>query len=393
MNDGQSTVLVVDDDLKNHKIIQGILEDDYVLVSAFSGQECLDAVDSSQPHLVLLDIMMPDIDGYEVCKRLKSESATRDMPIIFISAKGSLEERLEGYEAGADDYFTKPFDHDELAFKIHRLLTTRQSLEAMEERAKEATDVAMKAMTNTSELGVIINFLQLSFTTRNHQELANALIEAMAAYNLSCSVQIRDGQETLNASATGWVSPLEAQVLTQSQSKGRIFDFKHYTVVNFDHVSMLIRNMPLDDAHQYGTIKDNVCILLEGAEARVNATVTEQEVDKQSHYLRQIIQHALAATERNNEAYHELRLKQATIVEQLMDRVEELIPRMGLQESHETELLGIVQACVDETNRLFNQGLRLDEQFTGLLKELNEVSSRHGFSSEGFSRLIKKLQH
>ena len=391
MGEMERTILVVDDDPKNHKIVAGILEDDYLLASAFSGEECLTAVADCKPQLILLDIMMADLDGYEVCRRLKGNPETRDIPVVFVSAKGSLEERLEGYEVGAEDYFVKPFDHEELAVKVRRLLSHRESLESLRQRAAQASDVAMKAMTNTSELGTIIGFLQASFSLRSYQELADRLLETMSGYQLNCSVQIDDGHEVLNASSEGWVSPLESQVLSQARSKGRIFDYKANTVVNFDHIALLIRDMPLDDPHQYGTIKDNVCILLEGAEARIKAMVAEAQVEKQSGNLQQVITHALAATERTNETYRQLRLKQAAIVEDLTEGIEELIPRMGLTEAHETELLGVTQACVNQTHALFNEGLREDERFSALLRELQSVSQRHGVASAGFARLLDKL--
>ncbi|NIR93339.1 MAG: response regulator transcription factor, partial [Gammaproteobacteria bacterium] len=81
-----------------------------------------------QPDIILLDIMLPGIDGYEVCKNIKADGEFHNTPIVMLSAKTSLDDRLKGYEVGADDYFTKPFDHDELVAKLDKLISYKHSL-------------------------------------------------------------------------------------------------------------------------------------------------------------------------------------------------------------------------------------------------------------------------
>ncbi len=115
-------ILAVDDDLANLNIITEILSDDYDVKTAETGEEALAVVENIVPDLILLDIMMPGIDGYEVCKRLRSKEALVNTKILFLSAKEMLEERLLGYEVGGDDYITKPFDEEELLAKIRVFL-------------------------------------------------------------------------------------------------------------------------------------------------------------------------------------------------------------------------------------------------------------------------------
>ncbi|MEA1650307.1 response regulator [Nitrospirillum sp. BR 11164] len=101
-------VLVVDDEAVNLHVLRDILSANYALVYAKSGQQALDAARRHRPDLILLDIMMPDMDGYEVCRRLKAEPELRHIPIIFVSAMGTVEDEAKGFEAGATDYLTKP---------------------------------------------------------------------------------------------------------------------------------------------------------------------------------------------------------------------------------------------------------------------------------------------
>lgn len=111
-------ILIVDDNSTNIEILEEYLEVDYELAIATSGEEALQKAPAFQPALILLDIMMPGIDGYEVCRRIRAHPQLRQAKIIMVSAKAMLTERLEGYAAGADDYITKPFDEEELLAKV-----------------------------------------------------------------------------------------------------------------------------------------------------------------------------------------------------------------------------------------------------------------------------------
>lgn len=113
-------ILIVDDEPLNVKLIEEILEyeQDFQCRSALNGMEALALLDSYYPDIIILDIMMPGISGYEVCRRIKKDHKHRFAKILMVSGKAMVEERLEGYQAGADDYITKPFVDDELLAKL-----------------------------------------------------------------------------------------------------------------------------------------------------------------------------------------------------------------------------------------------------------------------------------
>lgn len=104
-------ILIVDDTPANLKTLAAILKQDYQLIIAKSGEEALELLaNQDTPHLILLDIMMPGLDGYEVCRRLKSEKSTKNIPLIFLTGKSEAEDRKKGLAMGAAAYITKPFD-------------------------------------------------------------------------------------------------------------------------------------------------------------------------------------------------------------------------------------------------------------------------------------------
>lgn len=115
-------ILVVDDSPMNLEIIEDMLEDQYELCNASSGEEALSKISDFCPHLVLLDVMMPGINGYEVCRTLRNNPAFSQLKIIMLSAKASKEDIQQGLNAGADAYVTKPFEISILIEKISSLL-------------------------------------------------------------------------------------------------------------------------------------------------------------------------------------------------------------------------------------------------------------------------------
>jgi DNA-binding response OmpR family regulator len=130
MDEPPAKILVVDDELKNVKLLEALLMPrGYQVVKAYNGEEALAQVQQEQPDLILLDVMMPLLDGFEVCKRLKENDETRLIPVVIMTALGQVEDRIKGIEAGADDFLTKPVHRDELMARIRTSLRLKQTFE------------------------------------------------------------------------------------------------------------------------------------------------------------------------------------------------------------------------------------------------------------------------
>ncbi len=114
----KNKILAVDDNLINLAVIRELLESQYDLMTVSTGLDALKIAEEFRPDLVILDIMLPDIDGYEVCKQIRKSSLLRYTKIIMVSAKAMASDRLKGYQVGTDDYLTKPFDEEELLAKV-----------------------------------------------------------------------------------------------------------------------------------------------------------------------------------------------------------------------------------------------------------------------------------
>jgi signal transduction histidine kinase len=133
------TVLVVDDNRLNIDLLVDVLKDDYKLLVALNGVTALDIVRNVLPDIILLDIMMPEMDGYEVCRRLKSDERTGQIPVIFITAKSQSEDEAKGLALGAVDYITKPVNPAIVQARIRTHLALYNQNRELEEKVRKRT--------------------------------------------------------------------------------------------------------------------------------------------------------------------------------------------------------------------------------------------------------------
>ena len=128
----KATILAVDDTPENLDVVKGLLSDDYIVKAATSGAMALKIIEKQKPDLVLLDIMMPGMDGYEVCQHLKANDETRDIPVIFLTAMEQTTDEAQGFELGAADYITKPVNPPILKARVRTHLALKQSMDELQ---------------------------------------------------------------------------------------------------------------------------------------------------------------------------------------------------------------------------------------------------------------------
>jgi two-component system, cell cycle response regulator len=138
-------ILVVDDHPDNVEIINARLSSrGYEIETASNGQEALDKVYESPPQLILLDVMMPVIDGFEVSRRIKRDPSLPYIPIILVTARGETEDKVEGLDAGADDYLTKPINFPELEARVRSMLRIKKLQDELDRKNRELEEVNLK---------------------------------------------------------------------------------------------------------------------------------------------------------------------------------------------------------------------------------------------------------
>ncbi len=152
MNNGK--LLVVDDNLENIGMVGTLLKDEnYALAIAQNGMDAIEIALSEDPDLILLDIMMPEMDGYTVCRQLKADKKTNKIPIIFLSAKNETCDILKGFELGGVDYITKPFQKEILLARVKTHVDLKKKTELIHEQSEELRKSSQVLMRTLHQFG------------------------------------------------------------------------------------------------------------------------------------------------------------------------------------------------------------------------------------------------
>jgi CheY-like chemotaxis protein len=358
---------MVDDCVDDIHVLMENLKNDYAVLAATNGEKALEmAGKAPQPDVILMDVMMPGVDGYETCRRLKADPNTKNIDIIFVSAHDTTEEKLTGYEAGGSDYLIKPVQPHELMQKV-KLAIQNKNLRAEAAKEKEmAIQTALTAISSAGEQGVVLEFMRRSFTADSLEELARLIVESTSNFSLENSVQIRGSRQLINASTTEPMAPLEQELMLRLKDAGRIRETGNRFIANFGDISLLIKNMP-EDADKRGRLRDHLAILLEGAEARLRTLEMDLELEKTVQESNQ----ALKNIESMQKVHKEKALQ---IMDDVMKNLENSFLSYGLTESQENLLLNVVKAGVNQSLDNMEQGLKIDKQLHAIVDRLERFS-------------------
>jgi CheY-like chemotaxis protein len=369
-------ILIVDDAADNRLLLQTLLETQHQIEEADSGEACLQAVASNAPDLILLDIMMPGMSGYEVCVELKSHMATANIPIIFVSAKETAEERLQGFEAGADGYVTKPVDGHRLQQLVADKLKQAQQQSESKEQAQQAMQVAMEAMTHSSELGNIIDFVRQTQQIRSAESLAAAIIASAASFQLSACVLINTDTPVIVGSAA---EDLAGQLLQKFRHHPK--GITHHgirTIIHAPQVVLLIKNMPLEDENRYGRLKDHLAILVDIACGQAQLLVAEQRfATLRKDMLTEVIQLTESTIKQTSAEVRQQTNSISQEVMDMLDQLESMLFSLGLDEDQEAKLMRLAHTTSDRLRQKSQSLEAIDEALGKVLEALYDYQGRH----------------
>ncbi|MEP1448219.1 MAG: two-component system response regulator [Paraglaciecola sp.] len=220
-------ILAVDDTPGNINVVKSVLSEKYSIMAAINGALALKIVEKQRPDLILLDIMMPEMDGYEVCQKLKANPSTRDIPIIFLTAKSEIKDEAKGLELGAIDYITKPFSPAILAGRVKNHLALK---EAQEQLAQQNSQLEQKVVERTMQM----------------EELQDVAMVSMGAL-----AESRDPETGNHIRRTQYYVKLMAEELS------KLDKFKDFLTP--ENITMLYKSAPLHDIGKVG-IPDSILL-------------------------------------------------------------------------------------------------------------------------------------
>ena len=219
MESGKKTkVLIVDDTPENIQVLMGTLKDQYAIVAAINGEKALKmAVADPPPDLILLDIMMPGMDGFEVCRRLKADPETRDIPVIFLSALDDTANKVKGFMTGAVDYISKPFQPEEVHVRVNTHLTMNRLKQSLAEKNKElqaySEHLEERVRERTAELASL-NRVYERFVPREFIDL----LKKKSILEIHLGDQVSQKMTVMFADIRGWTTLLEKMTPTEAFS-------------------------------------------------------------------------------------------------------------------------------------------------------------------------------
>lgn len=340
-----SNILIVDDTAISRLILRGMLEDKYRVTEADNGETCLAMIKDSIPDLLLLDVDMPGLTGYEVCVALRKEPATANLPIIFVSALDTVEERLAGFEAGANEYIVKPAEPEVLNAKVDTCLERYLEVVNAEQSALEATEIAMEAMTVSSELGQVVKFIKDVQSIEHVHEVGHAIISILRNFGMHSVVRIDTGCAAFVGCGE---KSMEAQVLSRFVvHRERILSVGIRTVIRAPHIVLLIKDMPLDDEKRCGRFRDHIAVLMDIAGAHLATLKTREEMVEQRQLIfTQVIAVAEKQLELTTERLFEHDRHSQGIMHSMVSQLEGMLFGLGLEEDQEKQLM----ALADQTS-------------------------------------------
>jgi len=360
------TVLAVDDEPMNLEILQELLADHYNVVTATDGQACLDTVDEIQPDIILMDVNMPKLDGIETCKQLKENSLTASIPIIFVSALASQQEKMVGYQAGADDYLCKPFDGDELTAKVALTLSASAAIAEHEKNAGETMNMAMTALSTAGNVGTALQFSNASLDCKNAEQLAELLLEYYAIYGLLITIRYVQDNTVKFYSHAGSTSDVEQKLMNQANERGRFIDFGKRTLMNYERISVLIKNMPVDNEQKFGEMKDNLGFIGDAAEARAKSIEVENALSTIITSSKEVL-HEISLEYQANAGKNDLILKL------LHTDMAETFRYLEMRSEDEDSLLGILVNAEEKSKSLYQGGLNIEHKISRLMQDIEGV--------------------
>lgn len=358
------TILVVDDDPFMFEYIQAVVENAYELRHCVNGASCLQMISEIRPALVLLDVHMPDMNGYEVCRQLREDSNFDDLAVVFISAACAAEDRLAAYDAGANDYLTKPIAPKELLHKVAAAISSRQEMQQLRANSAEAFSVAMSAMSDASAFGRILTLFRMMFSATSQEAIGQQLLDTLLEMDAQATVQIRGKKQTFTRDTQGRSSPMEEVMLrNMSNSANRISEFGQRMAFVYGPVSLLIKNAPADEGAR-GRLRDYGAFMAEGASERVTA------MERAS--LEDLLRHA---EETLGTIASEYQLQQTTMVNAfnvMLEDFQNALLHTGLTAKQEDEMISIVQTAMLHARDTQARGLAIDQHLKSLKQRFDE---------------------
>jgi len=368
--DKKASILYVDDEPINLIIMEELLRDNYALNTVKSGESCLEQVGLQKPDLILLDVNMPKMDGLETCERLKTDTDTAEIPIIFVSALASHEELMAGYEAGGDDYITKPFSQEILQKKVQIVLASQQRKRELEQISDRAVEALKDNLTNTEMLGMVVQFLHRCQRIDDVDDLVNNVFDCLREFELESSLLIQAEPENRVWFSDGIDRPMESQILESLRGQDRVLSFGTRLAINSDHVTLLVRKLP-SGQEEIENLRQQLVIMIEGLDTRLHAMQAEMLFDSRRKLLARELESTRDKLGEIDEHHKRQTLVASEIATEMGNELERSMLQLDLTELQKKALLKIIDSSVSKIKSVDDEDCKLEDPFDTIIDDLS----------------------
>ncbi len=365
-------VLSIDDNHQNLNLLQQSLEVRFDVISSTGDEPIGELVLDCEPDIILLDIMLTDTSGYDVCRELRGMTLPKQVIVIFISSLNSLEDKLKAYEVGGDDYICKPVNLAELVYKLESYQKRIHQQNALEQQIEEASLAAFASMQQSSELGLLIEFFTNSLNINTFDELYEATRNVIHSFRLVCSVEFRTDHQIKQYPLDN-LSQLESEILELGKRAKRIVPFGKNMLFNSRQCSLLIKHLPSDET-LLGRVKDHMVILLEIINSRILYIENEENrlTERQS---------AISALKAGiNDNFNQVNVEVCQLEDQLAVVFDELgqslrnkLDNIGMNPALESEVTTILAQTKNQLDTLMASSINIDDKLNTISQLLQDI--------------------
>lgn len=365
----QAFILCVDDEPINITIMEELLTEKYRVECVGSGRACLDVIEQRRPDLVLLDVNMPDMDGLETCQALKNNPATCDIPVIFVSVLATEAELMAGYQAGGDDYITKPFSENILQRKIEIVLESEAKKQQLLEMTDSAVEAMMRSHGSMSDLEMVVNFLHDCFKQSEIHGLSKVVFNYLNRLQLESSLMFIVEPEPHYWFSDDIDRPMERQILLNLNGQDRIVKFGSRMAINCSSATLLVRNMP-DDEDKLERLTRHLIVVIEGLDARLKSMETGDTLSRLRRALDTSINHTRKQLDDVKGAVRKQRSKADRLNTKLLIDLELLVQKAGLEASQVKVMLQRLKRFREQAEKLNDERELMHDRVEKLIGEI-----------------------
>lgn len=290
------------------------------------------------------------------------------LPLVFFGDRDCC---LQAYDQGGFDFVLQsPAMSDELPVRIRHAVTHFRQVHELDQRMRSSQSMALQALGLNAELGAILHCLEQCFNCADIVELSRATFNCLRDMGLSSCMTFFLHRQINFYSDDNSLRPIEQQVITQTRGNKRIVDHAAFSLYHYDHISVLIRDMPLDNLERYGVLKDHICLLLNGVEARAVALETQMLAEqraRRSGTTASVIQDIIVDMDAQKRRFTN---HSSDLLETLLLDLRAEFSQLTLSEKEELRLNELVERANTKLALLFKESVEADKTFCHILSSL-----------------------